>query len=173
MPLPTKTKEIGGLTFEVTGLAYLDAQDLLMQLLRLAGPGLVGLIQLASKEGGTAALSALANSDVADIIPILSKFFEKLEPAVVRDLTHQILETTRVRIKGKLVALNPVINLVICDLWTGLTLQAFALSVHIGNFSSARDALSALGLRTATGSDSPESTTSAAGKDEISSAAAG
>lgn len=165
MGLEAKEKEIGGLTFEVTQLPYFAAQRLFVRLIKLLGPGLLGLAQIAGSGGGKAAVVALGNADVGQLVPMLSSLFEKLDPSDMEDLTRKILETTRVRYQDKWVMLVKAMDTIIGgDFWTGMAVQAFALSVHFGNFSGARGVLDALGLK-AKASNSEGSSTSTAGPD--------
>jgi hypothetical protein len=174
MAIETKKKDIGGLHFEVEQLPYFAAQRLFFRLLKLSGPGLLGLLQIAGVTSGASVISALGEKDVKDLAPLLSAFFEKLDPAEMEELTGKILETARVRQNGKLVPLLNFMDAIIGgDFWTGLAVQAFALSVHFGNFNSARSALDSLGLKVNKASPSEESSTSTDSTDGISSAKAG
>lgn len=165
MALQAKTKQIGDLKFEVTPLPYFRAQRLFFRLLKLAGPGLLGLLQLAGATSGRAVLDALGEKDVKDIAPVLGEFFGRLDPDEMETLTNEILSTARVFQKGKIIELLPFMDAILGDdFWTGLSVQAFALTVHFGNFSRARGALDALGLVTKE-PPSEESTTSTASTD--------
>lgn len=145
MGIETKTKEIGSTTFEVTQLPYFRAQRLFTRLLKLAGPGLLGLAQLAGVNGKAAA-GTLLNLDVEKLTPVLAVFFERLEPTLMEDLTREILSGARAKVNGSMVDLLGHMDIIIGgDFWTGLAVQGWALSVHFGNFSGARAALAAAG----------------------------
>lgn len=161
MAIESKERTIGGLDFEVTQLPYFRAQRLLAKLVKLAGPVLLGLATTAGREDVSGAdVLASALRELKEIAPLLSNFFDRLDAKELEQLTMEILDTTRVRYQGKLVALVPHMDAIVGgDIWTGLQVQAFALSVIFGNFSSARGAIEALG-RSATASRSPESNTS-------------
>lgn len=171
MGIETKTKTIGDISFEVTQLQYFRAQRLFVRLVKLAGPALLGLAQLAGAGNGKAAMGALLGLDVDRLVPVLAGLFEQLAPDVVENLTREILSGARGPYDGKTVILvndGPAekwpLNLVLGgDFWTGMALQGWALSVHFGNFSGARAALEAAGLKLKA-SVSPESTTSTDGK---------
>jgi hypothetical protein len=160
MALRTETKTIGERTFEVSQLPYFRAQRLLTRLLKVAGHGVTGLLAIIGAGGGREALASVADMDTAQLGAAMAGFFDKLDPDEVDSISKEILATARVRYDGKLVALLDVIDVVMGgDFWGVMALQAFALSVHFGNFSSARDALAgALGQTTA--SRSSASTTS-------------
>jgi hypothetical protein len=163
--LQRRTKEIGEYSFEVNQLPYRAAQRLAVQLLAMLGAPLLSVIQLAGAGAGAAALAALANTEVDKLVPILSNAFGALDPDKAEALSAAILEGTRVQYKSKWVPLWDYIDAVLGgDFYVGLAVQAFALSVHFGNFSSARGAFEALGLKRKA-SNSEASTTSTDGKD--------
>ena len=171
MAIETKEKEIGGLRFSVEQLPYFRAQRLFVRLIKLAGPALTGLFTLAGATNGRAALAAVGDLDTATLTPMLSEFFGALHPDEVETITREILASTKVYLRDKFVPLVDFMDLAIGgDFWTGLMVQAFALSVHFGNFSGARAALDGLGLKA---SRSQESATSTDSKGASASAAAG
>jgi hypothetical protein len=158
MAIETKPKDFGDLHVEVTQLPYFAAQRLFVRVVKLLGPALLALVQATGKTTGRQVLAALGDRDVNDLVPVLNAVFEKLEPHDVEALTRQILETTRVHYNGKMVMLAPHMDAIIGgDFWLGLAIQAFALSVHFGNFSSARGAFGALGLKVPSSETSPTS----------------
>lgn len=176
--IQTVEYETAGHRFEITQLPYFRAQRLFFRLLKLAGPGLVGLATAAgaSGAGGAAVVGALASLDEEKLSALLGDLFAKLEPEEMERLTLEILATTRVYYAPNNVGDPKLVDLVGQgggrgamdiiiggDFWAGLMLQAKALSVHFGNFNSARGAIEALGLR-AKASASPASTTSTDGK---------
>lgn len=172
MALHTETKEIGGLEVTVTQLPYFKAQRLAVRLLRLAGAQLTALFVLLGASGSDArqALAALGGLKLDELAGLLGGLFQALEPDDAESLTKQILATTQVRHGEKLVALvgggandRGVADAVLPDLWTGLAVQAFALSVVFGNFSSARGAF---GDMLPGPFPSEASTTSTDGRDE-------
>lgn len=164
MAIESREKVLGGISFEVTQLPYFAAQRLFTRLLKLAGPALLGLAQVAGVAGGKASLAMLAQREVSELVPVLAAFFERLDPNEAEGLTREILRTTRARHNGTLVDLVGVMDAVIGgDFWTGLAVQAFALTVHFGNFNSARGALSALGLKVSPSEGSTTSTGSTGG----------
>ncbi len=173
MAIESRKKEINGITFEVTQLPYFKAQRLFTRLLKLLGPGLMALAQAAGAAGGRALVAAIASKDVSDFAPALSSLFDGLDPEDAERLTKQILDGARVVYNGKLVDLVENMDVVVGgDFWTGLAVQAWALSVHFGNFSSARGAANALGLKVKP-SSSEASSTSTASTDGRSSAQGG
>lgn len=158
MALKTEPFEINGVTVEITQLGYFRSQRLLTRLLRLAGPALLSIATVAAESGGKAALKTLADADVQDLMPALAGLFERMEPETVEAITKELLSTAVVR-GEKPVALLGVIDAVLGgDFWGVVALQAFAIKVHFGNFSSARAAFGQLGL-TVEASPSSESTT--------------
>jgi len=168
MGIETKRREIGSITFEVTQLQYFRAQRLLVRLVKLAGPALVSLAQLAGTGQPKAAMGALLGMQVEQLAPALGTLFAELSPEVAEDLTREILRGARGMADGTLVTLvddgdaarwklNAIIG---GNFWAGLALQAWALQVHFGNFSGARVAFQAAGLKA---SPSEASTTSTGG----------
>lgn len=171
MALESKSRTIGDLEYEVTQLPYFKAQRLFMRLLKLAGPALTGLFTMAGAGGGSGAavVAALASLEAKQLADLLSGFFEKLDPDEAEAITREILATATVRHKGRVVQLLPVMEspeIIGGDFWAGMMVQAFALSVHFGNFSSARGALDGLGLK-AKAPPLSESSTSTGGTDGI------
>jgi len=173
MALERKVTEIGDLSFAVESFPYFRAQRLLTRLLKLAGPALAALATLAGNSPRAAAASML-DMNIDKLAPLLGDFFSRLDPDAAEALTLEILATATVkRADGGEVRWVPligdrggkgIIDAIIPDIWTGLQLQAFALSVHFGGFSGARGALAALGLKA---SPSSESNTSTDGKGGI------
>ncbi len=158
MAIEIKDTTIAGVTYHVSQLPYFRAQRLFMRLLKLAGPGVSGLLAMA---GGPMQMArAMMNSDTETLTPILSSFFDRLDPGECEQVTREILAATTVDWEGKRVMLVDRIDLVIGgDFWSGMTLQGFALGVHFGNFTSAAAAFEAAAAK-AKASRSSESTTS-------------
>lgn len=162
MARETKQIEIAGATYHVTQLPYFRAQRLFFRLLRVAGPMLTALVQLVGA-GDAKAVASLLALDADKIAGALADVFGRVSPEEMESLTRDILATTQVDQGDKRLDVLNVLDLVIGgEFWAGLLLQAFALKVHFGNFNSARDAFSALGL---TASPSAALNTSTDGKD--------
>ena len=161
MAIETKEKEIGGLRFSVEQLPYFRAQRLFVRLLKIAGPALTGIMAMAGKTSARAIARELADRDLTELTPHLASFFAALQPDDAEQITREILSTGKVYDSARgawLPLVGAMDSIVGGDFWAGISVQAFALSVHFGNFSSARAALDGLGLRAPSGS--PESSTS-------------
>jgi len=157
MALKTEPFEINGVTIEITQLGYFRSQRLLTRLLKLAGPALLSIATVAADSGGKAALAALAETDVKDLVPVLAGLFDRMEPETVEAITKELLSTATVRGEKRLPLLDVIDAVLGGDFWGVVALQVFAIKVHFGNFSSARAAFGQLGL-TAAASPSSGST---------------
>ncbi len=116
------------LYIEADEMTYWPAQRLAMRLLKLAGPGVIGLV-------------AAGDSSVMELFG----FFEKLSPEDAETISREILSTSRARYNGKIVPLVEFMDVIVGgDFWLGIMIQAFALSVIFGNFTNAPAALVAI-----------------------------
>lgn len=155
MGIETKEKEIGGLRFSVEQFAVFRSQRLLMKLLKLAGGPLLSFAVAAGITDARTALGVFGNLKIEELGGMLEGLFSKLDPETMEELTKEILASTSVFHADKFILLanggpkgRGVADAVIGgDIMTFLLVQAFALSVHFGNFSGARDALAGLGLK--------------------------
>ncbi len=161
------TTEIAGKSFEASPLPYFRAQRLLVRMLKMGGPLLVDVLQAGGGGNGVAALAQLMRVEASGLAGALAGFFAQLSPEEAETITREILATCQVNVNGKSGAVVPVLDAIFAgDFWAGLVLQGWALTVHFGNFSTARSALEGLGLKIGA---SKESSTSTDGKGETSS----
>lgn len=146
MGLRIEERAIGAFTFKVQQLPYLASQRLLIRLLRIVGPSITELLALigSKKMSSREAMESLFESDTDKLAPVLGSVFGRLEPAEAEEITKAILFSTHVEIENKktqVMEFHPLVKMLDAvlagDFWTGLKVQAFALSVHFGNFSGA------------------------------------
>ena len=160
--IETKEKTIGAYDVKVTQLAFFKALRLFTRLVKTVGPGFVKLFDVAGKDGGGAAVATMLDSRIDDLAPAFAALCQSLDPDVMEQIATEIAVGSQIKdpSRGAYVPLEAGLNVVVGgDFWAGMQILAFALSVHFGNFSFARDAIAGLG-RKAKESPSAASTTS-------------
>lgn len=90
----THTTVIEGDTYEVYMLDPHTAMDLLVDLAKIAGPAITGLVGMATDKG----LSSVLEADTSDpgVMEAVGGFFGKLDSALLRRLTDTMAKVTHV-----------------------------------------------------------------------------
>lgn len=138
--ITTREIEINDRKFTVTQLPGFASLRLFTKLVKLIGPGLLGLL---SASGGN------LNADMGSILAALGQggadsIFEKITPDGMEDLTKTLLNSATVELDGKSAPVLRVFDTIfqgrITDL---LALLKFALGVNFEGFFSAKSGVTA------------------------------
>lgn len=149
--IDTHSTVIEGDTYEVYMLDPDTAMDLLVELAKVAGPAITGLVGMATDKG----LSSVLEADTSDpgVADAVAGFFGKLDAALLRRLTSTLAKMTHVNGKplSGIYAMHFRGRLGLLFQWLG-----FALKAQYSDFSKGLRALGASGGDMATtGSPSP------------------
>ncbi len=129
--IETRTKEIGGITYQVTQLPAMKGFKLQRRLAAILGP------PAAEVMGGAVSVSELLkfNLNLGVLAPALRDLFERLTESELETITRSLLETAQVTESGKTGPVMPVFDTHFAGRYNDLyELIGFALEVNYGDF---------------------------------------